>query len=80
MVCWEIMDVLFGLFCCFMIFVVEDNCWLCFFVIVSVILVFIFLVGVWDSNDGEFFGSIFGVYVFGFFLGIVLGGFVYFSL
>lgn len=59
---------------------VEDLCWFCFFVIGSVILVFILLVVVWDGNDGYLFGISFNVYIFGFILGVFLGFVFYFII
>lgn len=79
-VCWEIMDVPLGLPRCLTIPVVEDNRWSRPFAIASATLAPTLLAGVRDSNDGEPFGSTPGVYAFGFFLGIVLGGLAYFSL
>lgn len=78
--CWEIMDVPLGLPRRLTIPVVEDNRWSRPFAIASATLAPTLLAGVWDSNDGEPFGSTPGAYTFGCILGIVLGGLAYFSL
>lgn len=78
--CWQIMDLPLGLPRRLTIPVVENNRWSRLFAILSATLAPTLLAGVWDSNDGEPFGSSPGVYTFGVVLGIIFGLLAYFTL
>lgn len=79
--CWEIMDFPLGLPRRLTIPVVEDNeRWSRSYAIASATLAPTLLASVWDSNDGEPFGSSPGVYAFGIILGVALGVLAYYSL
>lgn len=78
--CWEIMDLPLGLPRRLTIPVVEDDRWSRPFAIASATLAPTLLAGVWDSNDGEPFGSSPGVYTFGIVLGLTLGFLAFYTL
>lgn len=80
MTIWEILDLPLGLPRRLTIPIVEDDRWSWNFAVASATLAPTLLAGVWDSNDGEPFGSSPGVYVFGIIVGIILGSLAYYSL